>query len=421
MRHAVLTALAFAAAPALAAPTYVTAARLIDPATGRVIPDAALVIDGSKIVTVGTKASLPAPPGATAIDLGAKTLLPGLIDMHTHLIGDVKLGGYNVLQQSREMGAVHGVANARATLMAGFTTVRDVGNDGFADVALRDAVEAGVVPGPRIFAAGPAIGITGGHCADNNLMPNDAEMSGDGVADGPWQMRAKVRRNIKFGVDVIKTCSTGGVFSKGTKPGAAQTSVEELEAIVAEAHQRGLKVASHAHGTEGIKNAIRAGVDTIEHASILDDEAIRLAKSRGVALVLDIYNSEYTQAEGRENGEIEEFLRKDAEIAEVQRESFRAAVKAGAKVVFGTDSGVYPHGDNAKQFAWMVRYGMTPMVAIRSATSLAAEALGRGDLGCIKQGCAADLIAVAGDPLVDIQALEAVGFVMKDGVVHKSE
>ncbi|MEZ5894524.1 MAG: amidohydrolase family protein, partial [Parvularculaceae bacterium] len=280
----------------------------------------------------------------------------------------------------------------------------------------------GLVPGPRMFVSGPPVGIIGGHCSDNNLLPADYHDFGSGVATGPWEMRAKVRVNIKHGADLIKTCSTGGVFSKGTTPGAEQNTIEEMQAIVAEAHQRGLKVASHAHGTAGIKNAIRAGVDTIEHASILDAEAIRMAKSRGVYLVMDIYNTEYTQSEGRKNGELEESLRKDAEIAEVQRESFRAAVKAGAKVLYGTDSGVYPHGDNGKQFFWMVKYGMTPMQAVQAATTLAAEALGKkGDLGCVSAGCAADLIAVAGDPLADVTALESVGFVMKAGTVYKSE
>lgn len=414
--------LLFAASPAAAEPVFVTAARMIDPATGRAVANPAILIDEGKVVSVGSALTMKPPAGATLIDLGAKTILPGLIDMHTHLIGDASLAGYNSLGQARDSAAIHGVANARKTLDAGFTTVRDVGNDGFADVALRDAVNAGVVPGPRIFASGPPVGIIGGHCSDNNLQPHDAESVGDGVATGPWEMRAKVRRNIKFGADLIKTCSTGGVFSKGTTPGAAQNTVEEIAAIVAEAHQRGLKVASHAHGVEGVKNAIRAGVDTIEHASYLDEEAIRLAKSNGVYLAMDIYNTEYTQTEGRKNGALEESLRKDAEIAEIQRESFRAAAKAGAKIVYGTDSGVYPHGDNAKQFVWMVKYGMTPAQAIRSATTLAAEALGRpGELGCLAAGCAADLIAVGGDPLNDVTALESVSFVMKGGNVVRND
>jgi imidazolonepropionase-like amidohydrolase len=411
-----------AAAPAAGAPVYVTAARMIDPTTGKTVADPAILIADGAIAMVGVKATLSVPAEATMVDLGDRTILPGLIDVHTHLIGDPTVGGYGALGQTREQATIHGVVNAERTLMAGFTTVRDVGADHFADVALRDAINSGLIVGPRMLAAGPPIGIIGGHCSDNNLLPADYGDVGEGVATGPWEMRAKVRANIKFGVDLIKTCSTGGVFSKGTVPGAEQNTIEEMAAIVAEAHQRGLKVASHAHGTAGIKNAIRAGVDTIEHASYLDKEAINLAKSKGVHLAMDIYNTEHTQAEGRKNGELEESLRKDAEIAEIQRESFRAAVKAGAKVVYGADSGVYPHGDNARQFFWMVKYGMTPIEAIRAATALAAEALGEEEsLGQIKPGFRADLIAVEGDPLADVTVLERVTFVMKDGVVYKNQ
>ena len=405
---------------AMATPIYITAARMIEPATGAIISEPAIVVDNGEIAAVGTRSSLAAPADAKVIDLGAKTILPGLIDMHTHLIGDASLGGYNSFGETRESAEIWGVVNAGKTLQAGFTTVRNVGAGDFADVALRNAVNNGLVPGPRMYVSGPPISIIGGHCSDYNLLPNDFHLRGEGVATGPWEMRAKVRNNIKYGADLIKTCSTGGVFSKGTVPGAEQNTIEEMSAIVAEAHQRGLKVASHAHGNAGIKNAIKAGVDTIEHASYLDKEAISMAKSKGVYLAMDIYNTEYTQAEGRKNGELEEFLKKDADIAEIQRESFRAAVKAGAKVVYGTDSGVYPHGDNAKQFFWMVKYGMTPAEALRSATSLAAEALGKEDmLGRIKKGFAADIIAVDGDPLADVTVLENVGFVMKDGVVYK--
>ena len=421
MKFAVF-ALTLAATPALGAPTFITAARLIDPATGRAVEHPAIVVEDGKIVSVGSALTMKPPAGAETLDLGEKTILPGLIDMHTHLIGDPTLGGYRSLGATREGSTIYGVVNAEKTLMAGFTTVRNVGADNFADVALRDAINDGVVPGPRMYVTGPPVGIIGGHCSDNNLLPADYHDFGEGVATGPWEMRGKVRMNIKYGVDLIKTCSTGGVFSKGTTPGAEQNTVEEIAAIVAEAHQRGLKVASHAHGNQGIKNAIKAGVDTIEHASYLDKEAINMAKSNGVYLAMDIYNTEYTQTEGRKNGELEESLRKDAEIAEVQRESFREAVKAGVKVIYGTDSGVYPHGDNSKQFAWMVKYGMTPAQAIRSATTLAAEALGKEKvLGQIKAGMAADIIAVDGDPLADVTALEEVGFVMKDGVVYKNE
>lgn len=419
---AIAISFALAISSAKAAPVFLTAARMIDPQSGEPRPDPAIIVDSGRITAVGTKSTLAAPEDAIIIDLGAKTILPGLIDMHTHLIGDPRLGGYRSLSATREASAIHGVVNARKTLMAGFTTVRNVGADNFADVALRDAVNEGLVPGPRMFVSGPSIGIIGGHCSDNNLLPADYQDFGAGVATGPWEMRAKVRMNIKHGADLIKTCSTGGVFSKGTTPGAEQNTVEEIAAIVAEAHQRGLKVASHAHGVAGVKNAIRAGVDTIEHASYLDREAISMAKSKGVYLAMDIYNTEYTQAEGRKNGELEESIRKDAEIAEIQRESFREAVKAGAKIVYGTDSGVYPHGDNGKQFFWMVKYGMTPAAAIRSATVLAAEALGTEKLlGQINPGYVADLIAVEGDPLSDVTVLEQVNFVMKDGVVYKKE
>lgn len=422
MRIAASILFALAALPAAAEPTYLTAARMIDAATGKAVADPAILIEDGKIAAIGSRLTMKPPPGAEMIDLGDKTLLPGLIDMHTHLIGDASLGGYNGFGETRESAAIWGVVNARKTLMAGFTTVRNVGAGDFADVALRDAINSGLVDGPRMYVSGPPVSIIGGHCADYNLLPNDFHMLGEGVAPGPWEMRAKVRTNIKYGVDLIKTCSTGGVFSKGTVPGAEQNTVEEISAIVAEAHQRGIKVASHAHGNAGIKNAIKAGVDTIEHASYLDKEAINMAKAKGVYLAMDIYNTEYTQAEGRKNGELEEFLKKDADIAEIQRESFREAVKAGAKVIYGTDSGVYPHGDNGKQFAWMVKYGMTPAQAIKSATSLAAEALGKEKaFGQIKPGYAADIIAVDGDPLADVTVLEHVGFVMKDGVVYKSE
>jgi imidazolonepropionase-like amidohydrolase len=403
-----------------AATQYVTADRMIDPVSGRAVERPAVIVEDGRIIAAGTQGTLAAPAGAVIVDLAGKTILPGLIDMHTHLIGDASAGGYGGLGESRDRSTIFGVINAWKTLEAGVTTARNVGADSFADVALRDAIAEGLVPGPRLFVSGPPVGIIGGHCSDNNLLPADAEDFGAGVATGPWEMRARVRVNIKHGADLIKTCSTGGVFSKGTTPGAEQNTVEEMQAIVAEAHQRGLKVASHAHGVAGVKNAIRAGVDTIEHASYLDNEAIRMAKSEGVYLVMDIYNTEYTQAEGRKNGALEESIRKDAEIAEIQRESFRAAVKAGAKVLYGTDSGVYPHGDNGKQFFYMVKYGMTPMQAIQAATSLAAEALDKsGELGCLAVGCRADIIAVSGDLLADVTALEKVDFVMKGGEIYK--
>ena len=415
-------ALTFPAAAA-AETVYLTAGRMLDPESGRITEDAALLVEDGKIVRAGSASAITAPDGARTVKLGDKTILPGLIDMHTHLTGDpTKGGGYSILGYPSERFVIWAVNNAEKTLMAGFTTVRNTGADGYETLAVRDAINEGEIPGPRRFVAGPPVGIVGGHCSDNNYLPPEAAATGEGVATGPWEMRAKVRQNIKYGVDFIKTCSTGGVFSKGTLLGAPQGTPEELAAIVDEAHMRGLKVAVHAHGTIGIKNAIRAGADTIEHASYLDDEAIRLAKRNGVYLSMDIYNTEYTLSEGEKNGVLEESLEKERKVGGVQRESFRKAVKAGAKVVFGTDAAIYPHGDNANQFSRMVEFGMSPLQAIRAATSLAAEVLGKtGELGCVSAGCAADLIAVSGDPLSDVSVLEEVDFVMKEGVIYKAD
>jgi imidazolonepropionase-like amidohydrolase len=409
-------------APAAAETIFVTAARMVDPASGRASANPAILIENGKIAAIGTAATLTAPAGATVVDLGPRTILPGLIDMHVHLTSPATKGrGYDRFAFSRDRATVWAVKHARETLLAGFTTVRDVGSE-YEMLAVRDAINEGEIPGPRIFAAGPPVGIVGGHCSDENYLPPDEERTGTGVATGPWEMREKVRRNIKFGVDLIKTCSTGGVFSKGTLLGAPQATIEELKAIVDEAHMRGLKVASHAHGVIGVKNAIAAGVDTIEHASFLDDEAIRMAKARGTFLSMDIYNTEFTLAEGEKLGVPQESLDKERAVGGVQRESFAKAAKSGAKMVFGTDAGIYPHGDNAKQFAVMVRYGMTPLQAIRAATTTAADALGRsGELGCLAVGCAADLIAVDGDPLADVTALERVRFVMKDGKAYRRD
>ena len=423
MKKILAVMIAGLSSPALAASTYLTADRMIDPASGRVIENPALLIEDGVITARGVQASLSVPADAETTNLAGKTIMPGFIDMHTHLLGSARKGrGYRGLGLASERGVIWGVVNAEKTLMAGFTTVRNVGSRGYGSLALRDAIAEGEIPGPRMFVAGPPIGIVGGHCSDNNLLPPEYKATGIGVASGPWEMRAKVRQNIKYGVDLIKTCSTGGVLSKGTKLSSTQGTIEELTAIADEAHARGLKVASHAHGTAGIKNAIRAGIDTIEHASYLDDEAIRMAKRKGVYLVMDIYNTEFTLAEGEKYGVLQESLDKERAVGTVQRESFTKAVKAGAKVVFGTDAGVYPHGDNGKQFSRMVKFGMTPMQALVAATSLAAEALGKsGQLGCISVGCSADIVGVAGAPLEDISVLENVAFVMKQGKVYKNE
>tara|TARA_R110002020_G_scaffold263353_4_gene477958 strand:+ start:21973 stop:23274 length:1302 start_codon:yes stop_codon:yes gene_type:complete len=409
-------------AVAQAQPVYVKAGSLVDPVSGKVLKDVALVIEEGKVTASGTQKAVKVPKDATVIDLGTETILPGFIDMHVHLTGDAETGAYQSLGLSDERMAITGVKNARKTLLAGFTTVRNVGAESYGDVALRDAINEGDVPGPRLYVSGPPVGITGGHCSDNNLLPSEYHLTGEGVANGPWEMRAKVRENIKYGVDLIKTCSTGGVFSKGTALGAAQGTLEELTAVVEEAHARGLKVASHAHGTVGIRNALLAGVDTIEHASILDDETIALAKEKGAYLSMDIYNTEYTLAEGEKNGVLPESMDKERSISKIQRASFTAANKAGVKMVFGSDAGVYPHGDNPKQFSRMVQFGMTPMQAITAATSNAAEALDKsGMLGCLDVGCAADMVAVSGDPLKDIAILENVDFIMKAGHVYKQD
>lgn len=396
---------------------YLTASGEIDPVRGTFTADPAIIIEDGKIRERGSQSSLNAPPDATLIDLSGKTLLPGMIDMHTHITSDPVRNGRN---QQEQMSVIRGVVNARKTLMAGFTTIRNVGASKYNDTALRDAINDELIAGPRMFVSGPPVGIIGGHCSDDTYSPPEANSFGENVATGPWQMRAQVRKNIKYGVDLIKTCSTGGVFSRGTLLGAPQGTVEELTAIVDEAHMRGLKVASHAHGTIGIKNAIIAGVDTVEHASFLDDETIRMAKRAGTYLSMDIYNTEYTLSKGEENGVSEESLNKEREVGTVQRESFSKAVKAGVKVVLGTDAAIFPHGDNAKQLSRMVRFGMTNAQAIKAATSLAAEALGKEkELGQLQTSYMADIIAVDGNPLEDITVLETVDFVMKNGIVYK--
>ena len=403
-----------------AAELYITAAGMVDTVNGRWVEAPAVIVAGERIVQVGTQASLPKPADAEHIDLGAATLLPGLMDMHVHLSSAPKSVPFlEAKLQSIPRRTVNAVRNARLSLDAGFTSVRDLGSGGVSVIAVRDGIAAGEIVGPRIWASGPSLGITGGHC-DNNFFPPELEVRSEGVADGPWAVRTKVREVIKLGANTIKFCATGGVFSRGTTVGAQQYSLEEMQAIVEEGHRRGLVVAAHAHGTEGIKAAILAGVDSVEHASILDADAIRLAKRRGTVLSMDIYNTEYTQSVGRANGIPEENLRKDAEVAEVQRESFRAAVEKGVNMVFGSDAAIYPHGDNASQFAVMVAYGMTELQALQAATVNAAALMKDDNLGAIAPGKFADIIAVPGNPLEDIRVTEAVSFVMKGGVIHKT-
>ncbi len=398
---------------------FIKASTLIDGRGGRV-DDAVIRVDGDRIGAVGSSDSLEIPAGARVIDLGTATLLPGFIDMHVHLNGKATEHGYRALSRGTHRAAITGVVMARRTLLAGFTTVRSVGAPAFTDVALRNAINEGDVPGPRLKVSGPALGVTGGHC-DLNLLPPEFEFTASGVADGPWEVRARVRENIKYGADLIKFCATGGVLSKGTKVGIQQYTFEEMKNLIDEAHMRGLRVAAHAHGTEGIKTAIRAGADTVEHASFLDEEAIRLALEHGTFLSMDIYNTEYILTEGEAAGILQESLDKERVVGSRQRESFSRAVEAGVKVVFGSDAGVYPHGQNGRQFSRMVRFGMSPMQAITAGTGLAAEALGWDEVGVLEAGRFADIVAVPGNPIEDISALERPSFIMKGGVVYSGK
>ena len=398
---------------------YIKAGTLIDVTRGTSLSNRVIVVQDDKIERVAASADITIPPGANVIDLSGKTVLPGLIDMHDHLTGDHRFHGYSGLGISVPRETLYGVLNARKTLAAGFTTVRNVGAGGYSDVALRDAINDGEIDGPRMRVSGPSIGITGGHC-DNNLLPPEYADRSTGVADGPWAVRAKVREVIKYGADVIKFCATGGVLSKGDSVGGQQYTLEEMSALVDEAHQHDRKVAAHAHGADGIRAAITAGVDSIEHASLIDDEGIRLAKQHGTFLVMDIYNDTFILEHGASVGMLPESLEKERAIGQLQRDNFRKAFEAGVRMAFGSDGGVYPHGDNGRQFHYMVEYGMTPLQAIQAATIHAAELIGwSGKVGAIAPGHYADIIAVDGDPLKTVEVLENVSFVMKGGKTYK--
>lgn len=406
---------------------YIRAGHLFDATSDNMRDNMVIQVVGDRIQSVAPAQSTQIPKGATVIDLSHATVLPGLIDCHVHL--DSRADRYDEIYRFKDTPfsqAFAAVVHARKTLEAGFTSVRDVGSLPFLAVDLRNSINEGLVPGPRIVASGPPITITGGHGDLNNYSPQTRvsmfpEERDFQIADGVDQVRHVVRAQVKYGVDVIKILATGGVLSKGDSPGAPQFSLEELKVAAEEAHMAGRKIAAHAHGTQGIKNAILAGIDSIEHASLIDDEGIRLAKERGVYLVMDIYNDDYIRGKAVEFGLPKENVEKEKMVGELQRENFQKAVKAGVKMAFGTDAGVYPHGDNAKQFAYMVKYGMTPAQAIRAATSSAADLIGRAkDVGTVEPGKYADLIAVSGDPLKDVRVLENVGFVMKGGVVYKT-
>ena len=414
-----LTALLACGGSAAAETLVIRAGRLVDVERGAALTDQMIRIENDRIVAV-----LPwsePPEGARVIDWSAKTVLPGLIDMHTHLVGDIQGAGLaDPLTYTEAEDALLGAANARATLRAGFTTVRDVGVwRAFTDVALRDAINAGLVEGPRMGVAGGYFTIPEGGGALTGLAP-DVQVPPAftrGVVNGADDARAKAREFLQNRVDFIKLIATGAVLTVGTEPGRQELSEDEMRVIVEEARRQGRKVTAHAHGAEGAKAAIRAGVASIEHGSILDDEALRMMEKRGVYLVADIYNGDYIDEVGTRDGWSEETLRKNRETTDTQRAVFRKAVSMGVKIAYGTDAGVFPHGDNAKQFPFMVKYGMTPMQALRAATIDAAALLGWRDVGAIAPGKYADLIAVDGDPLTDISALTGAKIVMKGGVL----
>ena len=407
-----LSAFAFAQQSKVVA---IKAGRVLDVRTGQMIPNAFIVIEGERITAVG--ANITVPTGAEVIDLKTMTVLPGLIDSHTHLTFAPGLGGVTGITQSIPRQALTGAKNARITVMAGFTTVRNVGATGYSDIALRDAINAGDVPGPRIVASGPSLGITGGHC-DDSFLPWEFHHKSDGVADGVESVMAKTREVIKYGANVIKFCSTGGVLSLGDDPKHAEFTLDEMKTIVAEAHRLGRKVAAHAHGGEGLKWAVLAGVDSIEHGTYIDDEGIRLMKEKGTYLVPTIYLTDWFLENYPSLGLPPQIIAKAKEVMPAMKKNLTHAIQQGVPVAFGTDAAVYPHGLNAREFAVLVRMGLTPLQAIQTATVNASKLLGWEDrIGAVESGKFADLIAVEGDPTKDVTELERIKFVMKGGQV----
>ena len=421
-------AFAMAQTPEPIALTYIKVGELFDGMGDAYRPHAVIIVEGERIKAVGDAATTAIPANAKVIDLSNAYVTPGLIDCHTHL--SARADRYDEIYSFKDTpfdAAFAAVVNANKTLQAGFTTVRDVGSPPFLAVDLRNSINEGFIPGPRVVASGPAISITGGHGDLNDYSPQTSvwmfpQEKDFAIADGVDQVRHLVRAQEKYGVDVIKILASGGVLSKGDQPGAPQFTFEELKAAADTAHEGGRKIAAHAHGAEAIRRSILAGIDSIEHASLADDQDRELAKQHGTYFVMDIYNDDYILGKAREFHIPEEFINKERGVGRLQRENFEKAVRAGVKMAFGTDAGVYPHGDNAKQFYYMVKYGMTPAQAIRAATTNAADLIGRSnDVGSIQAGRYADLIAVTADPLKDVTALEHVAFVMKGGKVYKDE
>ncbi|MDP9014602.1 MAG: amidohydrolase family protein [Pseudomonadota bacterium] len=395
----------------------VRAGHLLDVRSGRLLNAQTIIVTGDRITTIAPTAATPAASGDTVVDLGSLTVLPGLFDVHTHITMNTEFDPYKELTNTDAKEAINGVVNARATLLAGFTSIRNVGAGGFTDVDLRDAVDAGQVIGPHMQVSGPALGITGGHC-DTNLLPIRYHVTDGGVADGIAAVQQKVRQNIKYGADVIKICATGGVLSKGDNPQASQYTLEEMKAIATDAHRLGRKVAAHAHGKQGILWASMAGIDSIEHGSWIDDAAIAEMKKNGTYLVPTLYLEDWQLDFGHLPSFYEQKMK---DVSAVAKKNIRHAYESGVKIALGTDAAVYPHGLNGHELEVYVRdLGMTPLAAIQSATLNAADLMNWTDkAGSLEAGKWADIIAVDGNPLSDIKVLQDVKFVMKSGVVYK--
>jgi imidazolonepropionase-like amidohydrolase len=416
------SAIALAASVAAQSPahrTLIRAGHLLDVRSGKLADGETIVVVGDAIQSIAPSISIQAQPGDTVINLDSMTVLPGLIDVHTHLTSNPDFDPYRELIQTDAKDAINGVVNARTTLMAGITTVRNVGASGFVDVDLRDAINAGQVIGPHMLVSGPLLGITGGHC-DENLLPIRYHTVSDGVADGIAQVQHKVRENIKYGADLIKICATGGVLSKGDDPQASQYTLEEMQAIVADAHRLGRKVAAHAHGAQGILWATQAGVDSIEHGSYINDEAITEMKKRGTYLVPTLYLEDWMV----EKGDLPPiYHQKMVDVSAVAKANIRHAMQEGVKIAMGTDAAVYPHGLNAHELdVYVNQLGMKPLAALQTATINAADLMGwSAKTGALEPGKWADIIAVPTNPLEDVRVLQNIPFVMKAGVVYKNE